>query len=357
MGNAHLIEGDNLEILRALHVTHAGKVRCVYIDPPYNTQHPLAYNDRRTSGEWAAMMRERLTAALPLLEREGSVWISIDDNEIATLRSVGDAVFGRSNFVATVIWQKRLNRENRSTFSQAHEYVVIYAKDAAAFKKARHPIPAPDLGEKYKNPDNDPRGSWQPTPFTVQAGHATASQTYIFVTPAGRSVAPPPGRAWAVTRECLDALVAGGEVWFGKNGTSAPSRKKYLSSATLALTPSTIWFAEEVGDNASARVALIKLMDGDARFDTPKPVGLIRRVLEIATNTDSVVLDFFAGSGTTAQAVAELNAADGGSRECFLIQSPETFATGGGKIFDYMAARVRRVWAEEFCFEYSSEGA
>lgn len=351
-----MIEGDNLETLRDLRATHAGAIRCIYIDPPYNTQHPLAYNDRRTSGEWAAMMRERLTAALPLLEREGSVWISIDDNEVATLRNVGDAVFGQSNFVTTVIWQKRLNRENRSTFSQAHEYVVVYAKDAGAFKRARHPIPAPDLGEKYKNPDNDPRGSWQPTPLTVQAGHATASQTYTFVTPAGRSVAPPPGRAWAVTRERLDALVADGEVWFGKNGTSAPSRKKYLASAALALTPSTIWFAEEVGDNASARKELIKLMDGDARFDTPKPVGLIRRVLEIATDADSVVLDFFAGSGTTAQAVAELNAADGGTRECILVQSAEKFATGDGQIFDYLTKRVRRICPAESCFEYKTEG-
>lgn len=345
MQDTRLIEGDNLDVLRALLATHVGKVRCVYIDPPYNTQHPLAYNDRRTSDAWAAMMHERLTATLPLLEQCGSVWVSIDDNEVAALRQVGDAVFGRANFIATVVWQKRLNRENRSTFSQAHEYIVVYAKDAAAFKKARHPIPAPELGGKYKNPDNDPRGPWQPVPLTVQAGHATASQTYAYTTPAGRSVTPPAGRAWSLTHERMTALMLSGEVWFGKGGNGAPTRKKYLAGASLALTPSTLWYAEEVGDNASARTALIKLMDGDARFDTPKPVGLIRRVLEIATDANSVVLDFFAGSGTTAHAVAELNAADGGARQCILVQSSETFATGEGKIFDYMTTRVSKVHA------------
>lgn len=345
MQNTQLIEGDNLEVLHTLLATHAGKVRCVYIDPPYNTQHPLAYNDRRTSEDWAVMMRERLSAALPLLEQEGSVWISIDDNEVATLRRVGDAVFGRTNFIATVVWQKRLSRENRSTFSQAHEYIVVYAKDAASFKKSRHPIPAPELGGRYKNPDKDPRGPWQPVLLTVQAGHATSTQTYTYVTPAGRSVSPPAGRAWSLTRERMDALVQSGEVWFGKAGNGVPARKKYLAGAALALTPSTLWHAEEVGDNASARKELIKFMGGDARFDTPKPVGLIRRVLEIATDPTSTVLDFFAGSGTTAHAVAELNAADGGSRHCILVQSPETFATGEGKIFDYMAARVSKVHA------------
>lgn len=345
MQNTRLVEGDSLDVLRALLATHAGKVRCVYIDPPYNTQHPLAYNDRRTSQDWATMMHERLSAALPLLEQAGSVWISIDDNEVASLRRVGDAVFGRANFIATVVWQKRLSRENRSTFSQAHEYIVIYARDASAFKRVRHPVPAPELVGRYKNPDNDPRGAWQPVLLTVQAGHATAAQTYTYVTPAGRSVSPPAGRAWSLTRERMDALVLTGEVWFGKAGNGVPARKKYLADATLALTPSTLWYAEEVGDSASARKALIKLMEGDARFDTPKPVGLIRRVLEIATDRSSTVLDFFAGSGTTAQAVAELNAADGGSRQCILVQSSETFATGEGKIFDYMAARVGKVHA------------
>lgn len=345
MQKTRLIEGDSLEVLRDLLATHAGKIRCVYIDPPYNTHHPLSYKDHRTSDEWVTMMRERLSAVLPLLEQCGSVWVSIDDNEIANLRQVGDAVFGGDNFVATMIWQKRRGRENRSTFSKDHEYIVVYAKDASAFKKARHAVPAPEMGAKYKNPDNDTRGAWQPVSLTVQSGHATASQTYTYVTPAGRAVTPPAGRAWALTRERMDALVNSGEVWFGKCGTAAPTRKKYLASATLALTPSTLWHAEEVGDSASARVALIKLMEGDARFDTPKPVGLIRRVLEIATDDNSVVLDFFAGSGTTAHAVAELNAADGGSRQCILVQSSENFATGEGKIFDYMAARVSKVHA------------
>lgn len=356
MTTVHMIEGDNLQTLRDLRATHAGAIRCIYIDPPYNTHHPLAYNDHRPSEEWAVLMQERLHVAAPLLDSAGSVWISIDDNEIGTLRRVGDAVFGVANFVATMIWQKRRGRENRSTFSKDHEYIVVYAKDAAAFKKARHAIPAPEMEAKYKNPDNDPRGAWQAVSLTVQAGHATASQTYTYVTPTGRAITPPPGRAWALTRERMDALASVGEVWFGKGGTAAPTRKKYLAEATLALTPSTLWLAEEVGDSASARIALINLMEGDARFDTPKPVGLIRRVLEIATDPDSVILDFFAGSGTTAQAVAELNAADGGTRECILVQSAEKFATGEGQIFDYLTTRVRRVCAAESCFEYRTEG-
>lgn len=340
MTRSLLIEGDNLAELHKLREEFAGRVRCIYIDPPYNTKHPLSYNDSRPSAEWAAFMRERLLAARDLLTEDGSLWISIDDNEVHTLRVIGDELF---EHVTTIVWVKRTGRENRATFSSGHEYIVVYARNAKAFKKVRNKLPAPNLASKYKNPDNDPRGPWQAVALTVQAGHATASQTYTFTTPSGRKIDPPPGRAWAITAEKAAELMARGELWFGAKGTAQPTRKKYLAESELELTPSTVWTPEEVGTNAEARAALIKLMDGDARFDTPKPVGLIKRVLQIATDRDSIVLDFFAGSGTTAHAVAEINSDDGGTRRFVLVQSSECFTDSDAKIFDYTAARVARV--------------
>ncbi len=300
-GNA-LIQGENLDVLRRLNDQCVGRVRCVYIDPPYNNQERYRhYRDSGSHTAWLDMMAERLNALKPLLSTDGSIWISIDDREVHYLKVAADDIFGRKNFVTTIVWQQRTTRENRKVFSNNHEYVLVYAADPRGFRAARNLLPAgPELLSRYKNPDSDPRGPWQSISANVQDGHATESQFYDLVAPSGRVHRPPEGRCWIYTHAKMKREIATGNVWFGKSGQGVPRIKRFLNSSQVGLTPETLWPATEVGTNDEAKKQLLKLFPDNSVFDTPKPEGLIGRILSIATEPGDLVLDAFLGSGTTA---------------------------------------------------------
>ena len=307
-GNA-LIQGENLVVLDTLQEVYAGRVRCVYIDPPYNNQERYRhYRDTGSHSAWLNRTLAQLRAIKPLLARDGSIWISIDDREVHYLKVAADEIFGRENFVTTVVWQQRTTRENRKVFSNNHEYLLVYANDQREFRKKRNPLPGgPVLLARYKNPDADPRGPWQSISANVQAGHATASQFYDLVAPSGKVHRPPDGRCWVYTREKMQREIAAGNVWFGKTGQGVPRIKRFLKSSKVGLTPETLWRADDVGTNDEAKKQLLKLFPVEGIFDTPKPEGLIRRVIEIASDPGDLVLDAFLGSGTTSAVAHKLN--------------------------------------------------
>lgn len=293
--------GDNLLALKALEQQFAGKIKCVYIDPPYNTGAAFeSYDDGVEHSLWLSLMRPRLELLRTVLTQDGSLWISIDDNEYAYLRVLCDEIFGRTNFVCTVIWEKRKSRENRRVFSFKHDYLLVYAKQRPLFEQSRNPIPInQEVMARYKNPDNDPRGVWQSVAITAQAGHGTASQFYTIVTPGGRRIDPPAGNCWRFTEPRLKELMSEGRIYFGPDGNNVPRQKKFLKEAEdSGLTPETIWYADEVGTNDTAKRHSNELFDGNG-FDNPKPEELLRRVLDIATNPGDLILDSFAGSGTS----------------------------------------------------------
>lgn len=297
-----LIHGDNLLALKALEQDFAGKIKCIYIDPPYNTGAAFdSYDDGLEHSIWLSMIRERLALLRALLRSDGSVWVSIDDNEVAYLRVLMDEIFGRENFVACVVWEKRASRENRRVFSFDHDYVLIFARNRSEFEAVRNELPPTDeVRARYKNPDDDPRGPWQSVSATAQGGHGTASQFYKLKTPSGALLDPPEGRCWLYTKDRMEAEISANNIWFGKNGLNVPRIKRLLRDhADGGLTPRTIWRADEVGTNDQAKKHLIQLFEGRVVFDTPKPEGLISRILDIATNPGDWVLDSFVGSGTT----------------------------------------------------------
>lgn len=296
-----VIHGENSLVLARIAERFRGAVRCVYIDPPYNNQERyFHYDDARSHDEWIADLKSRLELLAPLLREDGSIWISIDDREVHYLKVAGDQVFGRENFVTTVIWQQRTTRENRKVFSNNHEYLLVYARDVKRFRDSRNPLPATaEVLSRYKNPDSDPRGPWQSVSANVQGGHGTASQFYVLVAPNGRRHEPPKGRCWVYTEERMRREVRENRVWFGRDGNGAPRLKRFLSGAA-GLTPETLWFASDVGTNDSAKKHLLNLFPDAAVFETPKPENLIARVLQIATNEGDLVLDAYLGSGTTA---------------------------------------------------------
>ncbi len=300
-GNA-LIQGENLTVLRQLHKQYSTRVKCVYIDPPYNNQERYRhYFDSRSHTSWLQMIVDRLAAIRPLLSHDGSIWISIDDSEIHYLKVAADRVFGRQNFVTTVIWQQRTTRENRKAFSNNHEYLLVYAANKREFHTSRNLLPGGEnLLSRYKNPDADPRGPWQSISANVQAGHATASQFYELTAPNGKIHHPPKGRCWVYAQAKMTEEIEKGNVWFGRDGNGVPRLKRFLNSSKIGLTPETLWLADEVGTNDEAKKQLLKLFPNLKVFDTPKPERLIQRIIEIATKEDDLVLDAFLGSGTTA---------------------------------------------------------
>lgn len=330
-GNA-LVQGENLRVLTKLQNRYAGKVRCVYIDPPYNNHERYRhYLDTRSHGAWLQMMLERLSAIKPLLSLDGSLWISIDDREIHYLKVAADDIFGRENFVSTIVWQQRTSRENRKAFSNNHEYLLVYAADHRKFRTTRNLLPAgPALLARYKNPDSDPRGPWQSVSANAQDGHATPSQIYELVAPCGKVHRPPEGRCWVYTHERMKQEIAAGNIWFGKSGTGVPRIKRFLRSSSMGLTPETLWSALEVGTTDEAKKQLLRLFPYNGIFETPKPERLIRRVLEIATAPGDIVLDAFLGSGTTAAVAHKLD------RRYIGIEDGEHAVT-------YCAARQRMV--------------
>lgn len=294
-----LIRGDNLEALKALLPFFAGRVKCIYIDPPYNTKSAFEhYDDNLEHSQWLSMIYPRLELLRELLAEDGSIWVSIDDNEAHYLKVVMDEVFGRGCFVASSVWQKRYSRENREAIGDAHEYVLIYAKDVSRFKSLRNLLP---LGDKqrvlYKNPDGDSRGDWQSVSLLAQGYRP--NQMYEIVAPNGRTHFPPAGNCWKVVRPEYEKLVAENRVYFGKDGNGVPRRKEFLENAK-GLVPWTWWPHEDVGHTDEAKKECNVLFGADVSFGTPKPERLIQRIFHIATNPGDLVLDSFLGSGTTA---------------------------------------------------------
>jgi adenine-specific DNA-methyltransferase len=296
-----LIFGDNLLALKALEQEFSGKVKCVFIDPPYNTGSAFKhYDDGLEHSIWLGLMRDRLEIIKRLLSDDGSLWITIDDNEAHYLKVLCDEVFGRANFISSVIWQKLFTVKNSARFlSDMHEYVLVYAKSAEAWTRNLLPRSA-ELDESYSNLDNDPRGPW--TTNAIQARNFYSQGSYEIISPAGKIFTPPQGTYWRVSKQSFDELERDKRIWWGKDGTATPRIKKFLSEAKQGVVPATLWFHEDVGTNAEAKVEIRNLFadvsDADV-FMTPKPEKLIRRILEIGSNPGDLVLDSFAGSGTT----------------------------------------------------------
>ncbi len=295
-----LIFGDNLLALKALEQEYAGKVKCVFIDPPYNTGSAFThYDDGLEHSIWLSLIRDRLEIIRSLLSDDGSLWISIDDNEAHYLKVLCDEVFGRRNFVSNVVWQKRTSPDNRLRLGDAHDNILVYKKNAFIGKESFNQLPVSDLRSKdFKNPDNDPRGVWASTDFTGMTGHATPSQFYTITSPSGVDHPPPDGRCWALAEATFKKLQADNRVWFGKDGKARPRLKRFLSEMDGQNSWSW-WTNTEVGHNQEAKKEIVVLFGANNVFDTPKPERLLERIITLATNPGDLVLDSFAGSGTT----------------------------------------------------------
>ena len=296
-----LIQGDNLEALKALLPFYRGKVKCIFIDPPYNTKRAFEhYDDNLEHSQWLSMMLPRLQLLRDLLSEDGSIWVTIDDNEGHYLKVLMDEVFGRRNFVASCVWQKRYSRENREAIGDVHDYLLVYAPSPERFKRQRNLVPMNEEQAKvYRNPNNDPKGRWRPVPMTAQAGHATPEQFYEVVTPSGKSYFPPDGRCWGIAKATYERLLGEGRIYFGKNGDAQPNIIRYFSEVP-GLAPWTWWPSDEVGHTDEAKKEANTLFGGETSFGTPKPERLLQRILHIATNPGDLILDSFLGSGTTA---------------------------------------------------------
>ena len=352
------IEGDNLEALKLLQQSFLGAVKMIYIDPPYNTGNDFVYADNfaesaqdffersmqadeygnrliantesngRFHSDWLSLMYPRLKLARNLLSDDGVIFISIGDVEVANLNKLCDEVFGNENFIGNFIWEKRTNRENRKVVSSRHDYIVCYTKSRS---QGVRPIAQLPMSEKalanYKNPDNDPRGDWKSDPATAQAGHGTKSQFYVLEAPNGKKHELESGRCWVYTKPEMDKAIADGRIWFGRDGNGVPRIKTYLDAKERGLTPETILFADDASTNEVAKNALKDLFDGKAVFETPKPVSLLKLLLQMSCK-EGVVLDFFAGSASLAHAVMDLSAKDGESRQCISVQVSEITPTG-----------------------------
>ena len=298
-----LIQGDNLEALKALLPFYRGQVKCIFIDPPYNTRSAFEhYDDNLEHAQWLSMMLPRLQLLRELLREDGSIWVTIDDNEGHYLKVLMDEVFGRGNFVANVFWQKTHTRENRTDVSAVHDHILLFAKKRDGWKEIRNVLPSSDTQlERFTNPDKDPRGVWASLPAHAKAEKGRReAQFFTVVTPSGRKVDAPPGRCWLYTEPRFREMVEDGRIWFGESGGNAPRVKKFLTEVQAGLVPSTLWLHQEVGGNGRAKSELVALFPGETPFSTPKPEALLQRILHIATNPGDLILDSFLGSGTTA---------------------------------------------------------
>ena len=375
------IEGDNLEVLKLLQETYLGKVKMIYIDPPYNTGNDFVYNDdfsvecgewRVKSGDydesgnrmvtntesngrfhtdWLNMIYPRLKIAKDLLSNDGVVFISIDDNELNSIISMGKEIFGADNYIATFIWEKRKTRENRKIVSVRHDYIVCFIKNFEQRTDAIGLEPMNDDAiDRYKNPDGDPRGVWTSVPAIAQAGHGTQNQFYTLTSPKGLEFNPPSGSCWRYTKEKMQEAIADNRIWFGSDGMGVPRIKKFLTEGKQGLTPETMLFADKVGTNDSAKRELVALFGGIAVFETPKPVSLIAHFIRICNDSENgIFLDFFSGTGTTAHAVMQVNAEDGRHRKFIMVQLPEktdekseAYKAGYKNICEIGKERIRR---------------
>lgn len=371
------IEGDNLEVLKLLQETYLGKVKMIYIDPPYNTGNDFVYEDdfaqsadeyMENSGQydeegnrlvtntesngrfhtdWLNMIYPRLKLAKDLLADNGAIFISIDENEMDNLRKICDDVFGESNFIGQFIWQRRTSPDMRKLVSTAHDYIVTYGKNTGNLSNTINKV---RLTEKdaanYSNPDNDPRGPWASSDFTAQGFRP--NQMYEITTPGGAKYTPPEGRCWKNIESEFLKQCEEGRMWFGKDGMGIPRRKTYLSERE-GKNVWTWWPNSEVGHSQEATQEVKNLFDGHAYFDYPKPVRLLKKIIQIGTHDDSIVLDFFSGSATTAHAMIQLNTEDNGHRKFILVQLPEktdeeseAYKAGYKNICEIGKERIRR---------------
>lgn len=292
-----LIHGDNLLALKALESRYAGQVKCIYIDPPYNTGSAFEhYDDNLEHSQWLNLMRPRLEILLNLLADDGSIWISIDDDEGHYLKVLCDEIFGRNNFINTVIWEKKFSPQNDAKWlSDSHDFILVYAKNKETWRPNLLSRTA-DMDSRYKNPDNDSRGPWTSSDFTART--YSESTDYPITTPSGRIVTPTKSRSWISSKEEFERLVADNRIWFGKNGNNVPRKKTFLSEVQGGIVPMTTWGFKEVGTTQDAKKE-VKALNPDDPFATPKPERLIERILTLATNEGDLVLDSFLGSGTT----------------------------------------------------------
>ena len=353
-----MIEGDNLEVLKLLQKSYAGKVKLIYIDPPYNTGKDFVYPDNfqdniknyleltgqageggkkissnteasgRFHTDWLNMMFPRLKLARNLLSNDGAIFVSIDDHELNTLGAILDSIFGAENFVGVFVWEKRTTRENRKAFSVNHDYMVCYARDKAIFETARCLLPRSEENEeRFSNPDNDHRGPWQSVSMNAQAGPGRRKeQFYTVTTPSGRKVDPPSGRCWVYTEDRFEELISDGRVWFGEDGGNVPRLKCFRSESNNGIVPHTLWRADEVGTTDTAKKAIKDLFDGIEVFDTPKPIPLLQRIVQIGTNDQraDIILDFFGGAAPIGETAYRQNLVDLGQRRFIVVQLPET---------------------------------
>ncbi len=294
-----LIQGDNLDALKALLPFYAGRVKCIFIDPPYNTRSAFEhYDDNLEHTQWLAMMYPRLELLRELLTQNGSIWITIDDNEAHYLKVVMDELFGRKNFIANVIWRKNYSPKSSARhFSVDHDHILVYAADSEAW--IPNPMPRTEKQDKaYKNPDNDARGPWKPSDLSARNYYSLGR--YPITTPKGRVISGPPGgNYWRMSEENFKSMDADGRIWWGKSKDSIPQIKRFLSEVKQGMTPQTYWSYEDVGHTQEAKQEILALFGKDV-FLTPKPERLMQRIMHIATGPDEVVLDSFLGSGTTA---------------------------------------------------------
>lgn len=300
-----LIQGDNLEALKSLLPLYGGKVKCIYIDPPYNTKSAFEhYDDNLEHSVWLAMMYPRLELLRELLSEDGSIWVSIDDNEAHYLKVIMDEVFGRSNFIANAIWQKKYSPQNDARWlSDNHDHILIYAKNKEIWRPNLLPR-SEEMNKRYKNPDNDPRGDWKSGDLSVKT--YTETTDYPITTPSGRIVNPPKGYCWRVSKEKLQTMIAENRIWFGPDGKSVPSIKRFLTDVKQGTTSMTIWLYQDVGHNQDAKKE-IKDFNMNSVFDTPKPEKLLSRILHMASQPEDLILDSFLGSGTTAAVAHKMN--------------------------------------------------
>jgi adenine-specific DNA-methyltransferase len=373
-----MIEGDNLEVLKLLQKSYAGKVKLIYIDPPYNTGKDFVYPDdfrdniknyleltgqveggkknssnTEASGrfhtDWLNMMYPRLKLARNLLREDGVIFISCDDNEVQNLRAVLDEIFGEENFITSVIWQKVYSPKNSARhFLEDHDYVLIYSKNAEIWTPNLLPR-TEEMEARYGNPDNDERGPWKPGDMSARNYYGDG--TYAITCPSGRIIdGPPAGRYWVISKDKFNELNQDRRIWWGSDGNNVPAIKRFLSEVKAGRVPQTLWSYEDVGHTQEAKKELISLVEfpnSDVVFDTPKPTRLIRRILQLATSADGedIVMDFFAGTGSTLDAVFRENAEGSGKRRCILVQLPESIPGASGllqTIADITKERLRR---------------
>lgn len=372
-----IIEGENLEVLKLLSASYREKIKCIYIDPPYNTGKDFVYSDNFTQDKkaywedagivedglkidtntetdgryhsnWLNMMYSRLLVARQLLREDGVIFISIDDNEVHHLRKLAEDVFGENNFVANIIWEKKFAPSNDAKwFSANHDHILCFAKNKDIFRPNLL-IRDENALARYKNFDDDHRGDWVSGDLTVKTYNV--ANDYEITTPSGRKVRPPKGVCWRFSQEKYLQLVENNRIWFGNEGDNVPRLKRFLTDVKDGITPMTIWYHRDVGHNQEAFQESRKIFDGNLYFDTPKSIRLMKQIVHLSLNKNDIVIDFFSGSGTTGQAVTELNIEDGGNRKYILVQLPEktdenseAYKAGYKKISDITIERNKRV--------------